>query len=363
MVVPYVLDAAGGYRVEASGKAPRPGNADVFVLVPKGTQAFNAGAKFKGCRGALEIMDPAGNYPTRIAGAFPHNENVFEPVKDGEIQRSFDGPLPGVWQISVANRGDSFFSYDDKAPDPLQPCDFSVSASALGADLQPAAKSVKAGQAYTAQIANRLATFNSRIASAGLGSARISKPTFNSELQQVIYELNVPKGTTRLEAVIDGASDPEADVDLYLFDSTGELPYLAAYGVNDDSQKRAEVLDPKPGKWQVVLDPYHLPHGSTQINYRDTFYHDAFGNIEVSAQKSGVAKIKTDPTSFSIQLRARPEGERVLVGAIDVVSDDVYVTIVDPDAKVPEPNPTELPKPVPTKNILIPIQTLVFSVE
>jgi hypothetical protein len=363
VVVPYVLDAANDYHAEASGKAPRPGNADVFVLVPRGTQVFNLRAKLKGCRGALEIMDPAGESPIRIAGAFPHDENVLEPVKDGEIQRSVDSPMPGVWQISIANGADSFFSYDDKAPNPLQPCDFSVSASALGTDLQPAAKRVKAGQAYTARITNRLAKFNSRIESVGLGSARIAEPILNGELQQVIYELNVPKGTTRLEAVIDGASDPEADVNLFLFDSTGELPYLAAYSVSDDSQKRAEVLDPKPGKWQVVVDPYHLPHGSTQINYRDTFYHDVFGNIEVSSQKVGAEKIKTDPTSFSVQLRARPEGDRVLVGAIDVVSDDVYVTIVDPDAKVPEPNPLELPKHVPTKNILIPIQKLVFPVE
>jgi len=60
---------------------------------------------------------------------------------------------------------------------------------------------------------------------------------------------------------------------------------------------------------------------------------------------------------------ARPESPRTLVGAIDVVSDDVYVTIVDPDAKVPEPKPDEFPKPVPTKNVLIPIQTQVFPID
>jgi len=47
----------------------------------------------------------------------------------------------------------------------------------------------------------------------------------------------------------------------------------------------------------------------------------------------------------------------------DFVCDDVYVNMVDPEAKIPEPNPLGPPKPMPTKKMPLPIQRLVFSVE
>ena len=362
IVVPYVLNAADAYQIEVSGKAPRPGNADVFVAVPAGTEVLHVHAKLKGCRAALEFTAPDGNFPVRLGGAIPNNENVFTPVKDGEIQRSFDDPMPGVWQISIAD-GSDFATYDEEAGDPLQPCEFTLDASALGVDIEMPARSVKAGQEYSAQMANRLANFNGRIEGLGLGSARTDRPTLGSELQQVIYDLDVPKGTTRLEAVISDASDSLADVDLYLFDGSGESAYLAAYSVSDGSKKRVEVLDPKPGKWKVVVDPYRLPNGPIQISYRDTFYHDSFGKIEITSNKPGMEKSQGSAAWFSAEVHARPEKERSLVGAIEVVSDDVYVTITDPEARVPEPNPLELPKPVPTKKVPIRIQRLVFAVE
>jgi len=64
-----------------------------------------------------------------------------------------------------------------------------------------------------------------------------------------------------------------------------------------------------------------------------------------------------------VDVHARPEGLRTLVGAIDFVCDEVYVNMVDPETKMPEPNPLEPPKPMPLKKMPLPIQRVVFSVE
>jgi hypothetical protein len=234
--------------------------------------------------------------------------------------------------------------------------------SALAVDVATA-MSVRPGQKYPARFANRLASLSGRIGTLGLGSARHARLTLSNELQQVIYSVNVPSGTSRLEAVVTGASDSHADVDLYLFDGTESLKSLAAYSVGDGSKKRVEVVNPQAGTWYVLVDPYQLPSGPIEINYQDTLYHDAFGKVDVVSQTQGAGQSNVDTASFSVEVHARPEGPRTLVGAIDFVCDDVYVNMVDPEAKIPEPNPLEPPKPLPTKKMPLPIQRLVFSVE
>jgi len=364
VIVPLVLDATDGYRVETEGKAPRPGNTNVFIKVPEGAQALTVRAQLKGCRAALEFTDPDGNSPLRVAGAMPQTETVYTPVTEGEIRRAFDDPRPGVWQIAIENGGDFDVYYDAQASDPLQSCDFKLSAGAFAVKVQTAAGRVKSNQAYTAQTTNRLASFSGKIASLGLGSARLERLTLHTELQPLIYEFEVPRGTTKIEAVISGASDPQANVDLYLFDGSGVgPPFLAAYSVHDGSDKHVEVLDPKPGKWLVVVDPYRLPHGAVQIDYRDTFYHEAFGRIELSSAGAEQDKGSEDRASFRLEVDARPQGERTLVAALGVVSDEAYVNSVDPDAHVPEASPYKMPEPVPTKKVPILIQSLVLGVE
>lgn len=352
VVVPYVLDAADGYHVNVSGKAPRPGNANFFVRVPAGTQIFQVRAKVKSCDATLEIADPEGVQPKRINGAFPRSENpAAEPDKDREIQKSFDDPKPGVWQVSIQNESD-VSTYDAKAPNPLQPCAFDLTARALHVDVDPATASVKPQQEYPAQMTNKMAGFNGTIATPGLGSARFDHPTLRSEFEPVTYEIDVPKGATRVEAAISRDADPDTDIDLYLFDGSVQPPYLAAFSSRDSSEQRVQVLDPKPGKWIVVVDASRLPHGPTQINYRDLFYHDAFGKIEIKPHADSNRSSDAKSASFSANVQARPAGNRLLVGTVNVVSDDIYVSIANPDAA-----------PGSTKRVPIPLQTIVFAVE
>jgi len=96
-----------------SGKR-RGRNADVFVAVPPGTQTLKVIARLKGLQWRTGVDRPGlATNPRRIAGAIPHTENTFEPVKDGEIRRAVDDPKPGVWH-SRCHGGDAA-NYDDKA--------------------------------------------------------------------------------------------------------------------------------------------------------------------------------------------------------------------------------------------------------
>jgi subtilase family protein/pre-peptidase len=361
IVAPYVLDADDKYFASVSGKVPRSGNSSVFVDVPRGSQALHLVANLKGCTATLTLTDPDGTVPMRVGGALPSYENGFLPVKNGEIRRSIDDPKPGIWQVSIEALGE-IAKNGAQTLNPAPPCDFQMTISAFGVDVEETATSVRPGQKYAAQFTNKLAPLNGRIDTLGLGSARHAHLTLSDELQQIIYSVNVPSGTSRLEAVVDGASDPEANVGLYLFDGTQDLRFLAAYSVRDGNEKRVEVVNPKAGTWYVVVDPYRLPNGPIEINYRDTFYHDAFGKVEVVSTTHG-AQSNADTASFSVDVYARTAGPRTLVGTIDILSDELYVDTLDPDAKVPDPNPLEAPKPVPTKKMPLAIQRLVFSVE
>ena len=362
VVVPYVLNAADGYLVAVSGKAPQFGVSSIFVDVPAGSQVLHLEASLKGCAATLGLADPDGNPPVRVGGVLPNNESVFLPVKNGEILRSIDDPKPGVWQVSVAALGDNAKN-EVQAPTPPQSCDFQLTISALGVDVDAGAINVRPGQQYPARFTSRLASLSGRIDTLGLGSARRARLTLSNELQQLVYSVYVPSGTSRLEAAVTGASDSQAEVDLYLFDGTDGMKSLAAYSVGESSDKRVEVVNPKAGTWYVLVDPYQLPNGPVETNYEDTFYHDAFGKVEVVPRTQRTGQSNADTASFLVHVHARPESLRTLVGAIDFVCNDVYVNMVDPEAKIPEPNPLEAPKPLPTKRMLLPIQRLAFSVE
>lgn len=361
IVVPYLLDATNGYRIEVAVQAPRPGNKTVFVAVPNRTQLLNVQAKVENLADCslpvLSMTDPVGNSRVRSGGWPNYDNQPFD--KEGEAQRSIDDPIAGVWQLHIRNEGD-VLSYDDKAHIPLLSCNVRVVATAIRADLHASTTEIHEGKVYSLDFATQFAKFRGRIASLGLGSARTDRPTLQGGGQQVTYELDVPNGTSRLEAVIGDASDLEADMDLYLFDCTGETPLLEAYGVRDSAEEYVSVLDPKPGKWKVVVDPYYLPSGKVQISYRDAFYHEAFGTIAITGKGSAAEPRDINAASVSIDIRARPGTNRTLIAALSVVSDDFYVKVPDP-AKESRLT-AEGYRRQGSMKVAVPIKTFVFTV-
>jgi len=59
-------------------------------------------------------------------------------VKDGEIRRADDDPNP-EYGNSRWPMGETRPNYDDKAPTPLQPCDFRAHRSCLGSRIETSA--------------------------------------------------------------------------------------------------------------------------------------------------------------------------------------------------------------------------------
>jgi hypothetical protein len=161
-----------------------------------------------------------------------------------------------------------------------------------------------------------MAGFSGQFYSLGLGGARIDRPTLTAETGQKIYEIDVPPGTTRLEASIAGASDPQADVDLYLFEATREPAILVGHSLADGSEERVAVSNPRPGKWRLVIAPYRLPNGPIQINYRDTFYHEMFGGLAIPSPENQAGLSST----LRADVSSPPVDGRILVGTIGIKS-------------------------------------------
>lgn len=321
VVVAHLLEKRNGYRVELAGKVHRPGSKNIFIAVQQGAQALRLKIQLKGgnAEPLLSVFDPGGRYFARVGGGFSEQR-----VKGGEIVRAFPNPEPGVWQVAINNGMADVRAHDDKAPAPLQPADYQLVASVLGMDVDLPTATVAAGSQVVVQAISRLADFKGLIRGLGLGGARIERTTLSNETEQKIYQLDVPAGTPRLEVTTGGVSDTEADVDLYLFDATGAVPYLANYSAGEGSNETVTILEPKQGKWLVVVDPYRLPDGPVGIDYRDTVYHSAFGQIKITdalVSESG----RGHSATLTADIRARPAGHRVLLGAVAITDPDVYV--------------------------------------
>src|SRR6266446_197801 len=112
---------------------------------------------------------------------------------------------------------------------------------------------------------NRMAAFAGSINNTALGNAFVDRPTLVESGETQIYEIDVPPGAESLRAQIKGATDRNADLDLYLYDGSdkgcGGLEQvlhdckpggfeLKAFSIGPGSEEVVEVVNPNPGKWK-----------------------------------------------------------------------------------------------------------------
>jgi hypothetical protein len=76
-----------------------------------------------------------------------------------------------------------------------------------------------------------------------------------------------------------GIADANADLDVYVFNCTGEdcnNPETDSDPVGDEV---VSVENPAAGKWKVVIDGASVPSGSTTFAYLDVVFNQSFGAI------------------------------------------------------------------------------------
>jgi hypothetical protein len=265
-------------------------------------------------------------------------------------------PQPGVWEINVGNN--MMARRFDPESTGLKAAPVTVTATALAVDLGLSPKtlagaSAGSSQPFRLELKNRLGKVAAAASSVDLGSLRRLRASIAQGEQQV-YEVMVPKGASSLRARVSGVADAGADLDVYLLDCSGpEKPVNEAAEKEKEKEKKeqekgnkspmrpaqlcapvakaadvgsggeVETLNPKAGRWVVVVDGFSAPHGPTDYDYVDLFTAPRFGSLATADLPEDRAPAASWTALSNAWTASAPEAPRVLGGVAVVTSPDV----------------------------------------
>ncbi len=113
-----------------------------------------------------------------------------------------------------------------------------------------------------------------------------------------------------------------------------------------NSSTETVVLDhPAGGKWQIVVDAFRVPGGSTQYKYEDVYFHSALGSISVDDKEELRPRGANWNVTAKVTVQATPVGERALTGIVPIIS-RAKEGEPQPSATIPSLNPSETTPPV-----------------
>jgi hypothetical protein len=242
--------------------------------------------------------------------------------------RILPNPRAGVWETATFQ---GFFS------DPY-PATFNITTSLLAADVSPSVFTVDpatVGQTYSHNFTftNLFGPFTGRAQGSALGSAFSNHTTLTAGGSPQIYEVQVASGSTSIRTQINHATDPNADVDLYLFNCTSGDCVLAGQSTSPTSNELITVNNPTAGTWIVLVDPFNIPSGSTELDYLDVFLNPVFGQVVVN--DSNVLHPSGDVWIRPADAKAltTPASGRYLKGFVRVVTEGFELASADFDLK------------------------------
>ncbi|MEV5429214.1 S8 family serine peptidase [Streptomyces sp. NPDC052701] len=308
-----VVSAPLKYTFSASGTQQRNSHTSYFVTVPEGARTLEValgGLKDKSQTRFIAIHPygvPAD--PTSTVNCYPNYTNPANTCRPD--LRSYADPQPGVWEIEVESRRTS----------PLLDNPYKLDVAVLGVDFEPetvTVPEVKVGTPATAswKVTNGFAALDGKLAGGPLGSARTTRPSIaQGETQTTTVE--VPAGAKSLDVVIGGVSDAAADLDLAVFDASGEEVGSSADG---DSEESVSLPSPAAGTYTIKVIGYSVPAGTTEYDYQDVFYAASLGTVTVDGAPVKLATGASATVSGSVTaLAAAPEGRRFF-GQVQLVN-------------------------------------------
>jgi hypothetical protein len=247
----------------------------------------------------------------------------------GLWNRAVPRPETGVWELVIDNK-------DAGAESRLAEsrASFKVRISMLGVRFEPPRSRIDSevtdnGGMMEVTLNNPLDSFTGGVANTYLSSAFTAHPDVSSRKPQV-YEITVPAGAAELNASIAGASDRPDDLDLYLFDCTGQECALKDFRQGEAASERVHVDRPVSGKWKIFIDPVSLSSGKTACTYSDSFTHPAFGAIITATARTEHRTGSTWRERVYVRVDAEPKGLRHLEAHLSVAAD--MIAVPDNDA-------------------------------
>lgn len=324
VIAPDVFTAANGFSVTKTGLAGRNHVDRYFFRVPAGDPVLR-----------VDMTGPDGNpgtgqvrflrfHPWGLGVDSNASTSCYAPPVAGcatgsPYSRTVDGADAGVWEVTVEARRTSDV---DWAPYTLTASLYGVSVSPNPDVIPNAQVGVPVPRSY--DLHNNFASFTGLAVGSPLGSARKGVFTIANHEQQA-YVTTIPAGTTSFRATIGGPSDAAADLDLFVYectDATCATKTLRGQSADGDSEESVTIANPTAGTWQVFIDGFNVPAGTTTFNYVDIFANPVLGSVSVTDSSAPRPNGASWTVPGSVTAGAVPEAGRVLLGSVNVMTDD-----------------------------------------
>ena len=316
-VVTSVTTRKPGYALTGEGKVDRNSSVSYFVVVPE--DATSLQVDLAGLKGDSQTrfiaINPYG-VPMDSTSSLACYPNFSDPAVCKPEERSYDDPIPGVWEIEVESRRTS----------PLLSNPYRVTAKVQGITVDPETltlENVKPGVPAPVSwtVKNLYGPITLSAQGGPLGSSKSERPTIADQAKQE-FEVVVPAGATRLDVSIGNAADAAADLDLavYLGDD------LVAQQADGDAEEAVSIPAPAAGTYTVVVDGYAVPSGSTAYDYLDVYFSPALGSLDVERTATPLANNASTSVTGAVTVTAPPtEGRRLFGEAVFVTSQGAVV--------------------------------------
>ncbi|MEU0373447.1 S8 family serine peptidase [Streptomyces sp. NPDC006283] len=269
--------AKPGFTVSKTDSVQRNSHKSYFVTVPEGAKNLEValGGLDKGSQTRFIGIHPYG-LPvddSSTINCYPNYENPANTCRPDV--RSYPEPAPGVWEIEVESRRTS----------PLLDNPFELDVTVLGADFDPAVKTLPEAKVGTPtavewNVTNAFAAIDGKLAGGSLGSAKVARPSIGDGEQQR-STVTIGEGVERLDVAIGSPSDNGADLDLTVLKDGVQVGQAA----DGDSEEAVSLVKPAAGTYTIVVDGYSVPAGTTEYDYRDVFFSPALGSLKVDSGK------------------------------------------------------------------------------
>ena len=338
VLAPYAFSAANNYTNAVSNSVGRGQQQHYFFRVPAGTPALK-----------VDLTTAASTTPgtgqIRFLRWHPYGlgiddnavSNCYQPAQTtcstgSPTSRTVANPLAGVWEVTVDARRTS-----DAAFVP-----YTLTATLIGATVSPnpdiiptATVGVPIARSYT--LTNIFGAFTGRAVGTALGSARVGPFTIGHEQIQT-YPTVIPAGTTQFRATIGSPSDPGADLDLFVYRCNGPC-VLVGQSADGDSEESVTLNSPVAGTYEVRVDGFDVPAGTTSYKYVDVFFKTpSFGAIAITDANAVRPAGASWTVPATVTANEAPAAGRVLFGNVEVRTDtnllvgsgDVIVQSVTP---------------------------------
>jgi subtilisin family serine protease len=269
------LSPSNSYKATVAGSARRfeAGQPKAFFDVPADTTALRMTLTVINGRVNATAVHPYGLPQTAASQAIPLTTGPATVSRVLTVT-----PVGGVWEIVDAA---------SRAAVPASST-YEVTFEAYRVSLDPATwtnphTTVGAPYTQTFTAKNEFAAATTVQTAIPFASVRTVTGSISAGSAQQSYDITVPPGTTQLQVTLGGASDPGADLDLFVYNCTTGTCVLAGSSTGSTANETVTIGSPAVGAWKAIVDPFAVPAVTTTYTYTDSFSNPTYGSVTVPA--------------------------------------------------------------------------------